>query len=166
MSGTPTTIEEFRRAARRRLPRMVYDFVAGGAEDEQSVRTNREAFERLSLRPRRMVDVSAVDQSVTLLGQRVDRPVVLGPTGLTKLINAQGERAVARAAARAGAVYVVSTMSNASLEEIRAASGGELWFQLYLWREQGIVDRLVERARRNDYRVLVVGVDVPVVGTR
>lgn len=166
MSTMPTTIDEFRSAARKRLPRMVFDFVDGGAEDEQTVRTNREAFERLSLRPRRMVDVSAVDQSTTLLGQRVARPVVLGPTGLTRLINAAGEPAVARAAARAGAVYVVSTMSNASIEQIRAASTGELWFQVYLWREKGIVERLVERARQYDYRALVVGVDVPVVGTR
>ncbi len=166
MARTVVNVDEMRRRARRRLPRMVFDFVDGGAEDEQSVRDNRAAFSRLALRPRRMVDVSTLDQRVSLLGGDPVRPVVLGPTGLTQLTHGSGERAVARAAARSGSLYCVSTMSNASLEQIREVSDGELWFQLYLWRDTALVDQLVERARRADYRALVVGIDVPAVGTR
>lgn len=166
MGSTVINVEAMRHRAQRRLPRMVFDFVDGGAEDEQSVRQNREAFTRLSLRPRRMVDVDRIEQRVSLLGSEPVNPVVLGPTGLTQLTHGAGERAVARAAARAGSLYCVSTMSNASLEQIREVSDAELWFQLYLWRDLDLVDDLVERARRADYRALVVGIDVPAVGTR
>jgi L-lactate dehydrogenase (cytochrome) len=112
------------------------------------------------------VDVSRRDTSTTVLGTRVAMPVLLAPAGLARLVHPAGELAVARAAGAAGTVFCVSTASSCSLEEIAEAAGGPLWFQLYLWRDDGVVRRLVERAREAGYRALVLTVDVPVVGNR
>jgi L-lactate dehydrogenase (cytochrome) len=159
-------VEDYRRLARRRLPRLAFDFIDGGADAEVTLRRNVDAFERLTLRPRQLVDVSARSLQTTVLGERVGLPVLIAPTGMSRVAGPGGDVAGARAAAGAGAVFVLSTMSSHSIEEVRAASAGPLWFQLYLWAERAILERLLERAQAAGCRALVVTVDVPVIGNR
>jgi L-lactate dehydrogenase (cytochrome) len=159
-------VEDYRRAARRRLPRLAFEFVDGGADEEVTLRRNVEAFERLTLRPRHLVDVSAREVASTVLGERVGLPVLIAPTGMSRVAGRGGDVAGARAAAGAGAIFVLSTMSSNSIEEVRAASSGPLWFQLYLWAERAILERLLDRAGAAGCGALVVTVDVPVIGHR
>ena len=166
-SSEMVSYEDFRRLARRRLPRLLFDFVEGGADGEVTLRANETAFDRLQFVSRNLVDVSQRDVSATVLGRRIEVPFICGPAGLARLVHRGGELEVARAAAAAGTIFVVSTASSYSLEEIAAAAGdGVLWFQLYLWGKGGVVEALVERAEAAGYEALVLTVDVPVVGKR
>lgn len=160
------TLDDLRTRARRRLPRMVFDFIDGGAEDERTIRENRRGFEDLAFRPRVLVDVSRRSQEVTVLGQHLSTPVLLAPTGLSRVAGRDGERAAARAAARCGTVSVVSTAASVSLEDVAAATPQPQWFQLYPWGDRSVVIQLIERARRLGYTAMVVTADVPVVGGR
>jgi L-lactate dehydrogenase (cytochrome) len=160
------TIDDLRERARRRLPRAVFDYIDGGAEDELTLRRNREGFERITFRPRVLVDVSAIDQSTTVLGQRLETPIILAPTGLSGMAAPRGELLAARAAVRAGAVYTLSTMSATSIEEVAGKVPGPHWFQLYVWRDRDLTRSLVERAAKAGYRAMVLTVDVPVFGQR
>jgi L-lactate dehydrogenase (cytochrome) len=155
-----------REGARRRLPRAVFDFIDGAAEDEVTLRRNERAFDDWGLVPRVLVDVGVVDVSITLLGRKLGSPVILAPTGLCGMAAPRGELVVARAAARAGTPFTVSCLSAVTLEEIAKAAAGPLWFQLYLWRDRRLTRSLVERAAAAGYEVLVVTVDVPVLGQR
>lgn len=163
-----SSLADVERLARRRLPRMIFDFVQGGAEDETTVAANRAAFARYALLPRVMRDVAERDQSTTVLGQPVSSPILLAPVGLTGLAEPrQRERAVAAAAARKAIVYAVSSSASTSISDVAAASsGGALWIQLYLWRDRGLTREVVSRAKSLGYHALCVGVDVPVVGRR
>lgn len=160
------SIEDARQLAQRRLPRMIFEYLEGGAEDESTLRSNLTAFDNVTFCPKVLVDVSKRDQTTTVLGEHVNLPVLLAPAGLIRLISREGELAVARAAGRAGTVFMVSTASSYSLEEIAAAATGPLWFQLYLWRGQDVTRSLVERAHQAGYRVLCIAVDVPITGKR
>lgn len=164
--GELFTVEDYRNKARRRLPKMVFDFVDGGAGSEVTLRSNVEAFERIVFRPRFLVDVSVRSTRVSVLGTSLALPVILAPTGLQRLVHRRGELEAAAAAGRSGTVYIASTASGYSLEEIAAVAQGPLWFQLYLWRDRALVESLVRRAARAGYSVLVVTVDVPQVGLR
>ncbi|WP_224362176.1 alpha-hydroxy acid oxidase [Hyalangium versicolor] len=159
-------IEDLRRLARRRLPRFLFDFVEGGADDEVTVRANREAFARYMFRARALVDVGTRDVSTTLLGQRLALPVILGPVGLAGLLAPRGELLVAQAAARKGTISTLSTMSVCTIEEVAAAAPAPQWFQLYIWKDRGITGSLVERARAAGYSALCLTVDVPDMGNR
>lgn len=159
-------IDDLRTRARRRLPRAVFDYVDGGAEDEVTMRANQAGFGRYAFRARVLVDVSGRDQSTTVLGERLRTPLILAPTGFTGMLAPDGEVLAARAAARHGAVFTLSTMSICSIEQVAAESPGPRWFQLYVWRDRGIVRGLLERAWAAGYRVLVVTVDTPVLGQR
>ena len=159
-------IDDLRKVARRRLPRAIFDYVDGGAEDEYTLRANQADFRRYTFRPRVMVDVSQRNQATTILGERVATPIILAPTGFTGMLWPRGEVVAARAAARKGAIFTVSTMSICSMEEVAAASSGPRWFQLYVWRDREIVRSLLERAKAAGYRVLVITVDTPVLGQR
>ena len=156
------TIDDLRRRARRRLPRAVFDYIDGGAEDELTVRANRQALARLTLRPRMLVDVgSRPDLGTTVLGQHLALPLILAPAGLVGLFWPNGEVAAARAAGRFGTIFSLSTLSVASLEEVAAgAPGTPLWFQLYVFRDRELSRALVERARAAGYTALCVTVDV------
>jgi isopentenyl diphosphate isomerase/L-lactate dehydrogenase-like FMN-dependent dehydrogenase len=160
------TIEDLRRAARRRLPRMVFDFVDGGAEDEFTLGENRRAFSDLVFRPRVLVDVAERPQATTLLGRPLALPVVLGPAGLVRMAGRAGEAAAAVAAERCGTVSVVSSGSSVSLADVAAAVGEPQWFQLYPWGDRRTVRALMGKARDAGYEAMVVTVDVPVVGSR
>jgi len=160
-------VADLRRIARRRTPRAVFDYVDGAAEDELSLRRAREAFARVEFTPTVLQDVSAVDTSTTVLGQPARLPLVLAPTGFTRMMHHQGEAAVARAAAAAGIPYTLSTMGTTTVEEVaRAAPTGTNWFQLYLWRDRDASRELVERAARAGCGTLVLTVDTPVAGAR
>ncbi|NRD65144.1 alpha-hydroxy-acid oxidizing protein [Corallococcus exiguus] len=159
-------IEDLRQRARRRIPRFLFDFVEGGADDEFTVRANREAFGRHAFRARSLVDVSTRDLSTTLLGQRLELPLILGPVGLAGLLAPGGERLAARAAVKKGALFTLSTMSVCTIEEVAAAVPAPGWFQLYIWKDRGITRSLVERAKAAGYTALCVTVDVPDMGNR
>jgi isopentenyl diphosphate isomerase/L-lactate dehydrogenase-like FMN-dependent dehydrogenase len=159
-------IDELREQARRRLPRAVFDFIDGAAEDEVTLRRNREAFGRHALVPRVGIDVSAIELGTTVLGQRLSTPLLLAPTGLCGMATSRGEIPAARAATEAGILCTVSCLSSVTLEEVIREAPGEHWFQLYVWKDRGVTQGLVERATQNGYRVLVVTLDVPVLGQR
>jgi isopentenyl diphosphate isomerase/L-lactate dehydrogenase-like FMN-dependent dehydrogenase len=159
-------VDDLRRAARRRVPRMIADFVDGGADGEWTVGENRNGFDGVTFRPRQLVDVSERDQSVDVFGDRLALPVMLAPAGLARLVHRRGELAAARAAAGAGTLFCASIASSFTLEDIAAASPAASWFQLYLWKDRSVVSALVERAQRTGYRTLCLTVDVPIVGKR
>lgn len=160
------TIEDLRRQSRRRLPRAVFDFIDGGAEDEVTLRRNREAFDRVALVPRVLVDVHEVDLATTVLGQRLAAPLILAPTGLCGMATSRGEIPAAAAAVEAGITFTASCMSSVTLEEIAREVPGGHWFQLYVWRDRAITKGLVERAAAEGYRTLVLTADTPVLGQR
>jgi len=145
---------------------MVWDFVDGGADGEIAVSGNRAALDEVLFSPKFLVDVSDRDQSTTVFGEPVRTPLILSPSGLATVVHPDGEVAVARAAADAGVIFGVSTASGYTMEEIADASSGRLWFQLYLWKSESVVQSLIARARTAGYEALIVTVDVPVVGKR
>jgi L-lactate dehydrogenase (cytochrome) len=160
------SVADLRRIARARLPRGVFDYVDGAAEDEVTMRRNAAAFRHVQFRPRVLRDVSKVDTSTTLLGKPLQYPLVLAPTGFTRMVEPQGELAVARAAAKADLPYTLSTMGTRSIEEVAAVSSGRKWFQVYVWRDRDLVKEMLERAAAADYEAIVITVDVPVLGRR
>lgn len=159
------TIDDFEEAARGRLPRMVFDYFAGGAGEEWTVAENRTAFQRWVLRPRVLVDVSEVDLGTTVLGQEVAFPILLAPAALQRMAHREGELASARAAASLGTIMVLSTASTVPMEEV-ADSGARLWFQLYVLKDRDLTAELVKRAHAAGYGALVLTVDAPVLGRR
>lgn len=166
MAG-PVTVEDWRHAARRALPRFVFDYLDGGAEDEHSLRANRDAFEVLQWVPRVLRNLATVDTAVTVLDRRWTVPMAAAPTGLNGLLRPGGDIALARAAQAAGVPFILSTASNVRLEAVReAAPQAELWLQLYVMQGEGITEQLLERAHAAGYRTLVLTVDVPVSGLR
>jgi isopentenyl diphosphate isomerase/L-lactate dehydrogenase-like FMN-dependent dehydrogenase len=160
------TVEEVRRIARRRLPATIFGIIEGGAEDELTCRANRTALERILFRPRALVDTSHRDLSTTVLGHPISMPVMLAPTGASSLVDGEGELAAARAAARAGTVYVQSTAMSRPLREVAAAAGGSLWFQLYLAEDRRMSEALLDAATAAGCRVLCVTIDNAVRGAR
>lgn len=159
-------VEDYRRVARRRLPRGVFDYIDGGAEDERTLARNSAAFSDLEFRPRVLRDVSDIDTSTALFGRPLAMPVVLSPTGFTRIAHSQGELAVARAAERAGIPCSLSTMGTRSIEELAAAATGDLWFQVYTWRDRGLVESMVARAKASGYTTLWLTVDTAQLGRR
>lgn len=161
------TIGDLREVARRRTPRSVFDYVDGAAEAEISLRRAREAFARVEFRPRVLRDVTTVDAGCEVMGTSSSLPLALAPTGFTRMMHHEGERAVARAAARAGVPYALSTMGTVSVEDVAAAApDGQHWFQLYLWKDRAASLDLIQRAASAGYATLVLTVDTPVAGRR
>lgn len=152
--------------AREVLPQAVFDYIAGGAEDEVSLRRNREAFGRWALRPRVLVDVSRRETATTVLGQRVTMPVLVAPTAFHRLVHEEGEVATARGAMAEGSLFVLSTLATRSLEEVAAVGEAPRWFQLYVYRHREVTETLVQRAEAAGYGALVVTVDTPLGGRR
>jgi len=159
------SVEDYRRAAQRRLPKMVFDYLEGAADDESGLTHNRVAFDRWALRPKRLVDVCHRDQAVNLLGRKIPSPLVIAPTGLNGAFWPRGDLALARAAAKAGIPFALSTASNMSIEEVARDVSGDLWFQLYVVHRE-LAKQLVERARRAEYSTLILTTDVAVNGFR
>ena len=160
------TIEDLQHAAWRRWPKSVRGYVEGGADGEVSLARNRAAYESVGLVPSPLRDVTDVDLRTSILGGDSALPFALAPTGYTRMMHTAGEGAVAHAARDAGIPYTMSTMATTSLENVAADMGGDLWFQLYVWRDRGLVRELIERAKASGYRALMLTVDTPVTGLR
>lgn len=159
-------VDDLALLARRRLPRVVYDYVAGGAEDEVTLKANRDAFAKMAFRPRILVG-GEIDTTCYLFGQRYESPFMIGPTGLNGLLWPDGDLCLARAAAAAGIGFTLSTASNISLEELaRSAPGPKNWFQLYPWGKPALSARLLERAEAAGYSAVMLTVDSLVPGKR
>ncbi|MFD8594344.1 alpha-hydroxy acid oxidase [Kitasatospora sp. NPDC059646] len=159
-------LADFERAARDRLPAEIWDFVQGGSGAERTLAANRARFEQCRLRPRTLVDVSATDQRLTLLGSRLQTPIGIAPMAYHQLFHPEGEVATARAAGRAGALMVAGIFASRTLESIADAATGPLWLQLYWLRRRDALAALVERAEAAGYRALVLTVDAPRIGRR
>jgi isopentenyl diphosphate isomerase/L-lactate dehydrogenase-like FMN-dependent dehydrogenase len=159
-------IEDLRRAAKRRLPRVVFDYIDGGAEDEWTLHANCCAFEAVTLRPRCAVAVPSCDLRTTVLGTSLPMPLILAPVGSCRLMYPRGEESAARAAGAAGIIYTLSTLSGCRLEDVAAASGGPVWYQLYLVGGRDCALAAMERARKAGFSALVVTIDTPVAGFR
>jgi L-lactate dehydrogenase (cytochrome) len=159
-------IEDLRRAARRRLPRVVFDYIDGGAEDEWTLRANSRAFETVTLRPRCAVAVPSCDLRTVVLGASLPMPLILAPVGSSRVIHPRGEEAAARAASAAGIPYALSTFSGCRLEDVAAASKASLWYQLYLAGGRDCALPALERAKGAGFSALVVTIDTAVAGMR
>jgi L-lactate dehydrogenase (cytochrome) len=165
-SAQVVNVEDLRRLARRRLPRVAFDYIDGGADGEVTLRENCRAFEEVALRPRSAVVVPACDLRTRVLGMDLALPVLLGPVGSCRLFYPRGEAAAARAAGAAGTAYVLSTLSGTRLEEVKAASTGPCLYQVYLCGGREVAKRAIARARAAGYSALVVTIDTPVAGLR
>jgi len=161
------TVTDLAEVGRRRTPRSVFEYVDGAAEAGLSLQRSRQAFARVELDARVLRDVAAVDTSTTILGRAAAFPVVLAPTGFTRMMHHEGEPAVARAAAAAGVPYTLSTMGTTTPADLMdAAPDGRNWFQLYLWKDRAATLDLIDAARSAGYDTLVLTVDTPVAGNR
>jgi L-lactate dehydrogenase (cytochrome) len=159
-------IADLRALARRRLPAGVFDYIDGAAWDEATKQRNEADLQSLLLRPRMLVGATEIDLSTEVLGRRVTVPVLGAPTGLTGLVHHEGEVGIARAVHGAGSLYVLSSAASRTLEDVAAASPGPRWFQLYVGRDRGLAQALLERARATGYEAVVVTVDTARPGPR
>ncbi len=159
-------IEDLRARARRRVPRAVFDYLDGGAEAEVTLRENCRAFQEITFRPRGAVAVERCDLTTRILGHELSFPAMLAPVGYSRLMHPGGEVAAARAAGNAGTGYILSTISGHKLENVKAASPGPVWYQLYLLGGREAAESAIERARRCGFSALVITVDTPVAGIR
>lgn len=159
-------IADLRRMAHWRVPAPMFHYMDGAAEDEITYRRNSSDFDHLEFLPRNLVDISEIDPSTTVMGQRIEFPVVLAPTGMSRLFHWEGERAVARAAARAGTVYSLSTVGTHSIEEVAACNTGPKWFQIYVFKDRGLVSEFIQRCRAAQYHALCLTIDLPITGKR
>ena len=159
-------IADLRGLAKRRLPAPLFHFIDGGAEDEITLRRNVEVFDDYEIESEYAVDVSHVDTSTTVLGQKIDMPVMLSPTGLTGAFHPHGELCAARAAARAGTTYMMSCMSTATIEEVGAVSDGSKVLQAYTFRDRGLTREFLDRSKAAGFTALCLTYDVPVLGMR
>jgi (S)-mandelate dehydrogenase len=159
-------IEDLRLLARRRLPRAIFDFFDGGAEDEVTLRGNRAAFERVRLLPKVLVDVAEIDTKVMLLGKQMNLPLAIGPTGGISAGRFGAELMLAKAAKAFGVPFTMATPSAFTIERVAEEVGGRLWFQLYAVRDLAFREKLVQRAQAAGYEAILVTVDLPVSGKR
>ena len=161
-----TCIEDLRRAAQRRVPRMFYDYVAAGSWTESTLRANEAQMQRLQFRQRVAVDIEHRSIRTRMLGQDVAMPVAIAPTGLTGMVHADGEMLAARAAQKFGVPFTLSTMSICSIEDVAAFTGAPFWFQLYVMRDKDFMKNLIQRAQAAQCSALVVTLDLQVMGQR
>lgn len=159
-------VADLRRAARLRVPSPMFHYMDGGADDEITMRRNSRDFDHHELMPRYLVDVSSIDTSTTVMGQPVSMPLILAPTGMSRLFHHEGELAVARAAARAGTIYSLSTVATHTIEQVAAAAAGPKWFQIYVFKDRGLITEFIARCRDAQYHALCLTIDLPLTGNR
>lgn len=159
-------VMDLRVMAERRLPGGVFDYIDGAAEDERSLARSMSAFADIEFVPRVLRDVSAVDTTTSILGAPLDFPFIAAPTGFTRIAHSEGERAVARSAGRAGIPFTLSTLATRSIEEIASANPGRNWFQVYVWKDRGLVEEMVRRAADAGFEAIVPTVDLATFGRR
>src|ERR671923_2600994 len=166
MSSNPVNIYEYEALAKERLPQAEYDFIAGGATDEITLRRTRAVFDAIMLRPRMLVDISQPDLSTTVLGHRVAFPILLDPAGNHGRAHQEGELATARAAGAMGTVMLLSSGSSRTLEEVAKAATGPIWFQQYLYRDRALTQQMAQRAQEAGYSALCLTLDSTVRAKR
>ncbi|KAL4595893.1 hypothetical protein ACB092_12G125600 [Castanea dentata] len=166
MVGEPVNLNEFQELAREALPKMYYDFYAGGAEDQYTLEENMEAFRRIMIQPRILVDVSRIDLSTNVLGYNISAPILIAPTALHKLAHPEGEVVTARAAAACKTIMALSFTSSCTLEEVASSCNAVRFFQIYVYKRRDLSALLVQRAERNGYKALVLTADSPRVGRK
>ncbi|XP_042491088.1 peroxisomal (S)-2-hydroxy-acid oxidase-like isoform X2 [Macadamia integrifolia] len=161
-----TNVSEYEAIAKEKLPKMVYDYYASGAEDEWTLRENRNAFSRILFRPRILIDVSKIDLTTTVLGFKISMPIMIAPTAMQKMAHPAGEYATARAASAAGTIMTLSSWATSSVEEVASTGPGIRFFQLYVTRDRNVVSQLVRRAERAGFKAIALTVDTPRLGRR
>ncbi|KAJ9691881.1 hypothetical protein PVL29_011138 [Vitis rotundifolia] len=166
MAAEPVNVNEFQELARQALPKMYYDFFAGGAEDQHTLRENVEAFSRITFQPRILVDVSKIDMSTTILGYKISSPIMIAPTSLQKLAHPEGEIATARAAAACNTIMVLSFMATCTVEEVASSCNAVRFLQLYVFKRRDISAQVVQKAERYGFKAIVLTVDTPRLGRR
>lgn len=159
-------VEDFRRQAKRRLPAPLFHYIDGGSDDEATLRRNSAAFDDVRLIPNGLADLSGLDLSTHVLGQKIDWPVFLSPTGMSRLFHHDGERAVAKAAEKFGTIYSLSSLSTVSIEEIGALTAGPKCFQIYIHKDRALTYEFVERCKAANYSSLCLTIDTLVAGNR
>ncbi|WP_417478788.1 alpha-hydroxy acid oxidase [Maricaulis maris] len=160
-------IEALRALARKRLPRMVFDYIDGGADDEITLGRNDRRYGDYELNFKSLVDISKIELETTVMGATSKAPIIVTPTAAQRLFNPRaGEAAVARAARKAGLVYCLSTLASTTIEDISRHTDGPKWFQVYVWKDRAIVEKAMERAKAAGFTGLILTVDVPVAGNR
>ncbi len=160
-------VADLRLLARARLPKMVFDYIDGGADDELALRRNEARLRDIELVWDALVDVSEIDTSTTIMGVASRLPFLIGPTATSRLFHPRGgERAVARAARRAGLIYACSTLASTSVEDLAAVNDGPKWFQVYVWKDRALVAETLQRAKAAGFTGAILTVDVPVAGNR
>ncbi|MBT8146017.1 MAG: alpha-hydroxy-acid oxidizing protein [Gammaproteobacteria bacterium] len=159
-------VDDFRKMAQKRLPAPLFHYIDGGADDEVTLRRNTEAFNQVRLIPNALADLRDMNLTTTVLGQQLEWPVFLSPTGMTRLFHHDGERAVCRAAEKLGTMYSLSTVSTVSIEEIGALTSGPKCFQIYIHKDRGLTHEFIERCKAASYSALCLTVDTLVAGNR
>ncbi len=159
-------IEDLRKIARRKLPKPLFNYIDGGADDESNVRGNSHAFDTVRLLPEFLIDVADIDLSTKVLGREISMPLILAPTGMTGLFHHDGETAVSKAAAAAGTYYSLSTVGSTSIEDVAAACNGPKSFQIYVMKDRGLIREFIQRCKDANFDSLTLTVDIPVAGNR
>ena len=159
-------VDDFRKLAKKKLPSPIFHYIDGGADDETTLKRNTDSFDKCDLVPSVLTDVSNVDTSTTVLGQKIDFPLFLSPTAMHQMYHHEGEQATARAAEKFGTFFSLSTMGTKSIEEVANISGGPKMFQLYIHKDQGLTDNLIERCQRSGFKAMCLTVDTIVAGNR
>lgn len=167
LSGLPICVKDFEILAKKSLPKNAYDYYSSGADEENTLKENVDAFKRLRIRPAILRDVSCIDTSTTILGNKIDFPICVAPTAMQRMAHPDGEVATAKAAAALGTCMVLSSWATSTIEEVNNSAPGALrWFQLYIYKDRNIVRNLVRRAEKEGYKALAVTVDTPTLGQR
>ncbi|MCD9559340.1 Lactoylglutathione lyase [Datura stramonium] len=161
-----TNVMEYEILAKEKLPKMIYDYYASGAEDQWTLQENRNAFSRILFRPRILVDVSNIDTTTSVLGFKVSMPIMVAPTAMQKMAHPEGEYATARATSAAGTIMTLSSWGTSSVEEVASTGPGIRFFQLYVYKDRNVVLQLVKRAERAGFKAIALTVDTPRLGRR
>ncbi|KAK9093419.1 hypothetical protein Syun_028330 [Stephania yunnanensis] len=161
-----TNVSEYEEIAKERLPKMVYDYFASGAEDQWTLKENRSAFSKILFRPRILIDVTNIDLTTTVLGYKISMPIMIAPTAMQKMAHPEGELATARAASAAGTIMTLSSWATSSVEEVASTGAGIRFFQLYVYKDRNLVAQLVKRAEKAGFKAIALTVDTPRLGRR
>lgn len=163
---SPVNLFDFEERARSLINKMAFDYYSSGANDEITLRENRAAYERITIYPRMLRDVCDRQLASTVLGQQISCPLMIAPMAFQRMAHPEGEMATLKAASEAGTIMVLSTLATSSIEEVAAASNGNLWFQLYVYKDKAVTTSLVQRAEAAGCKALVLTVDSPILGSR
>ncbi|KAK1414212.1 hypothetical protein QVD17_29953 [Tagetes erecta] len=166
MGDEPVNVKEYQELAKQALPKMYYDYFAGGSEDQHTLRENIDAFQRIIIRPRILVDVSKIDMSTTILGYKTSSPIMIAPTAMHKLAHPEGEILTAKAAAACNVIMGLSFMSTCTIEEVASSCNAVRFFQIYVYKRREISTLMLKRAEANGFKAILLTVDTPKLGRR